>query len=134
MEYIFPIPIVYRWLHSFCTQIIHRDLAARNVLVDHNKLCKIADFGMSRFANEDGEVIETRHGRNALPIRWMAPESLIYSLFTTKTDVWSFGILMWEIVTLGRLIFEDGRPCCRNKYYRHPRVRLLSLLFDIKIR
>lgn len=83
------------------SQIIHRDLAARNVLVDHNKLCKIADFGMSRFANEDGEVIETRHGRNALPIRWMAPESLIYSLFTTKTDVWSFGILMWEIVTLG---------------------------------
>lgn len=87
-------------------QIIHRDLAARNVLVDHNKLCKIADFGMSRFANEDGEVIETRHGRNALPIRWMAPESLIYSLFTTKTDVWSFGILMWEIVTLGDGIFQ----------------------------
>lgn len=72
--------------------------------MDHNKLCKIADFGMSRFANEDGEVIETRHGRNALPIRWMAPESLIYSLFTTKTDVWSFGILMWEIVTLGRMV------------------------------
>jgi serine/threonine protein kinase len=97
-------------LFFFCAQIIHRDLAARNVLVDHNKLCKIADFGMSRFANEDGEVIETRHGRNALPIRWMAPESLIYSLFTTKTDVWSFGILMWEIVTLGEgltICFEN---------------------------
>lgn len=91
-------------LFLFSRQIIHRDLAARNVLVDHNKLCKIADFGMSRFSNEDGEVIETRHGRNALPIRWMAPESLIYSLFTTKTDVWSFGILMWEIVTLGALV------------------------------
>lgn len=90
-------------MNFFLFQIIHRDLAARNVLVDHNKLCKIADFGMSRFANEDGECIETRHGRNALPIRWMAPESLIYSLFTTKTDVWSFGILMWEIVTLGEL-------------------------------
>ncbi|XP_046625396.1 uncharacterized protein LOC124307595 isoform X1 [Neodiprion virginianus] len=97
-------------------KIIHRDLAARNVLVDHNKLCKIADFGMSRFANEDGEIIETRHGRNALPIRWMAPESLIYSLFTTKTDVWSFGILMWEIVTLGSTPYPDmtAREVMRN--------------------
>ncbi|XP_043274932.1 serine-rich adhesin for platelets-like isoform X2 [Venturia canescens] len=97
-------------------KIIHRDLAARNVLVDHNKLCKIADFGMSRFANEDGEVIEARHGRNALPIRWMAPESLIYSLFTTKTDVWSFGILMWEIVTLGSTPYPDmaAREVMRN--------------------
>ncbi|XP_034949698.1 serine-rich adhesin for platelets-like [Chelonus insularis] len=97
-------------------KIIHRDLAARNVLVDHNKLCKIADFGMSRFANEDGECIETRHGRNALPIRWMAPESLIYSLFTTKTDVWSFGILMWEIVTLGSTPYPDmaAREVMRN--------------------
>ncbi|XP_028982609.1 uncharacterized protein LOC107048207 [Diachasma alloeum] len=97
-------------------KIIHRDLAARNVLVDHNKLCKIADFGMSRFANEDGECVETRHGRNALPIRWMAPESLIYSLFTTKTDVWSFGILMWEIVTLGSTPYPDmaAREVMRN--------------------
>lgn len=81
--------------------IIHRDLATRNVLVDHNKLCKIADFGMSRSVRETGDMYEQRHTKGALPIRWMAPESLHYRIFTHKSDVWSFGILMWEIVTLG---------------------------------
>lgn len=81
--------------------IIHRDLAARNVLVDHNKMCKIADFGMSRSVRDTGDMYEQRHTKGALPIRWMAPESLHYRIFTHKSDVWSFGILMWEIVTLG---------------------------------
>jgi serine/threonine protein kinase len=81
--------------------IIHRDLAARNVLVDHNKMCKIADFGMSRSVRETGDMYEQRHTKGALPIRWMAPESLHYRIFTHRSDVWSFGILMWEIVTLG---------------------------------
>ncbi|KAJ9591736.1 hypothetical protein L9F63_001672, partial [Diploptera punctata] len=56
--------------------IIHRDLAARNVLVDHNKMCKIADFGMSRSVRDTGDLYEQRHTKGALPIRWMAPESL----------------------------------------------------------
>ncbi|KAL4713624.1 hypothetical protein ACJJTC_017665 [Scirpophaga incertulas] len=76
--------------------IVHRDLAARNVLVDHNKLCKIADFGMSRSAGE-----ASRAARSALPVRWMAPEALLYNAYSHHSDVWAFGILLWEIVTLG---------------------------------
>ncbi|KAI5631937.1 protein tyrosine kinase domain-containing protein [Phthorimaea operculella] len=76
--------------------IVHRDLAARNVLVDHNKLCKIADFGMSRCAGNGA-----RTSRGALPVRWMAPEALLYNVYNHQTDVWAYGILLWEIVTLG---------------------------------
>ncbi|XP_076044496.1 tyrosine-protein kinase Src42A [Oratosquilla oratoria] len=77
---------------------IHRDLAARNVLVGNNNIVKVADFGLSRLVKE-GEY--TAMGASKLPIRWTSPEALKYHRFSVKSDVWSFGILLWEIITHG---------------------------------
>lgn len=80
--------------------IIHRDLAARNVLITEDHVCKVADFGFSRTVAASHLVYE-RKSEGRLPIRWMAPESLYDNIFSIKSDVWSFGVLMWEVVTLG---------------------------------
>jgi len=80
-------------------KVVHRDLAARNVLVTEHNVCKVADFGFSRDIMIDN--IYERKSEGRLPIRWMAPESLYDNIYTTKTDVWSYGVLMWEIATLG---------------------------------
>nr|XP_018668848.1 tyrosine-protein kinase ABL1-like [Ciona intestinalis]XP_018668849.1 tyrosine-protein kinase ABL1-like [Ciona intestinalis] len=78
---------------------IHRDLAARNCLVEDNNLVKVADFGLSRLM-ATGDDYTARAGAK-FPIKWTAPESLAYNRFSTKSDVWSFGILLWEIATYG---------------------------------
>ena len=69
--------------------------------MDHTKNTKISDFGLSRNLRDLGSEMYEQKTKGALPIRWMAPESLYFSVFTPKSDVWGFGILMWEIVTLG---------------------------------
>lgn len=81
--------------------IIHRDLAARNVLVDEHSQCKVADFGLSRSVRDSETDVYQQKSKGALPVRWMAPECLYLQVFTAKSDVWAFGILLWEIVTLG---------------------------------
>lgn len=79
---------------------IHRDLAARNILVGDNFICKVADFGLARLI-EDDEY--TAHEGAKFPIKWTAPEAALYNTFTIKSDVWSFGVLLTEIVTKGRI-------------------------------
>ena len=78
---------------------IHRDLAARNILVGDNFICKVADFGLARVIDED---IYEAHTGAKFPIKWTAPEAAMYNRFTIKSDVWSFGVLLYEIITYGR--------------------------------
>ena len=92
-------------MHFLSTKhkIVHRDLAARNVLVASGKnnipVMKISDFGLARDVYEEDFYQKTDQGQMA--IKWMAPEALIDRIFTTKGDVWSFGIVLWEIASMG---------------------------------
>ena len=109
---------------------IHRDLAARNVLLSENFTCKVADFGLARVIDED---IYEAHTGAKFPIKWTAPEAAMYNHFTIKSDVWSFGILLYELITYGKLpyagvtnamekVFSSGyrMPCpvgCPGQFY-----------------
>uniref|UniRef100_A0A7N6A271 receptor protein-tyrosine kinase n=1 Tax=Anabas testudineus TaxID=64144 RepID=A0A7N6A271_ANATE len=82
---------------------VHRDLAARNILVNSNLVCKVSDFGLSRVLEDDPEAAYTTR----IPIRWTAPEAISYRKFTTASDVWSYGIVMWEVVSYGERPYWD---------------------------
>ncbi|KAJ7382832.1 hypothetical protein OS493_032467 [Desmophyllum pertusum] len=91
-------------LHLASKKCVHRDLAARNVLLGEDDAAMVSDFGLSRDVYESGEYESTSTG--LLPVRWMALESLEDYTYNTKTDVWSFGVVLWEIESGGKMPYS----------------------------
>ncbi|XP_062449622.1 ephrin type-B receptor 2 isoform X1 [Rhea pennata] len=97
---------------------VHRDLAARNILVNSNLVCKVSDFGLSRFLEDDtSDPTYTSALGGKIPIRWTAPEAIQYRKFTSASDVWSYGIVMWEVMSYGERPYwdmtnQDSRSPC----------------------
>uniref|UniRef100_A0A6I8QNM0 receptor protein-tyrosine kinase n=1 Tax=Xenopus tropicalis TaxID=8364 RepID=A0A6I8QNM0_XENTR len=85
---------------------VHRDLAARNILVNSNLVCKVSDFGLSRIIEDDPDAVYTTTG-GKIPVRWTAPEAIQYRKFTSASDVWSYGIVMWEVMSYGERPYWD---------------------------
>ncbi|XP_072833345.1 ephrin type-B receptor 4 [Pogona vitticeps] len=87
---------------------VHRDLAARNILVNSNLVCKVSDFGLSRFLEENSsDPTYTSSLGGKIPIRWTAPEAIAFRKFTSASDVWSYGIVMWEVMSFGERPYWD---------------------------
>ncbi|NWI97534.1 KIT factor, partial [Pitta sordida] len=93
---------------------IHRDLAARNILLTHGRITKICDFGLARDIRNDSNYVVKGNAR--LPVKWMAPESIFNCVYTFESDVWSYGILLWELFSLGSSPYP-GIPV-DSKFYK----------------
>ncbi|XP_030055084.1 LOW QUALITY PROTEIN: tyrosine-protein kinase FRK [Microcaecilia unicolor] len=104
---------------------VHRDLAARNVLVGEHNVYKVADFGLTRILKVENENAYEPVADKKLPIKWTAPEALQFNKFSVKSDIWSFGVLLYEIVTYGKMPYVGltGAQVLQKleKGYRMPR-------------
>uniref|UniRef100_A0A8C9FZD5 Protein kinase domain-containing protein n=1 Tax=Pavo cristatus TaxID=9049 RepID=A0A8C9FZD5_PAVCR len=98
---------------------IHRDLAARNVLVGEHSVYKVADFGLARVFKSYYSRPETK-----LPVKWTAPEAIRYNKFSVKSDVWSFGILVFEIITYGKMPYAGN--CFFSMTHGHQVIQMLD--------
>ncbi|KAM9324362.1 macrophage-stimulating protein receptor [Gastrophryne carolinensis] len=97
-------------------KFVHRDLAARNCMLDESFRVKVADFGLARDVFDKEYYSVRRHKNARLPVKWMALESLQTQKFTTKSDVWSFGVLIWELMTRGAPPYPDVDPYDITRY------------------
>ncbi|XP_078144297.1 protein-tyrosine kinase 6-like [Centroberyx gerrardi] len=113
---------------------IHRDLAARNVLVGENYICKVADFGLARVIKEPFYITADKK----IPYKWCAPEAISHGRFSNKSDVWSFGILLYEIITYGGVPYpaysnQEVYQQVTNGYRMPPPPKCPDFLYDIML-
>lgn len=97
-------------------EYVHRDIASRNCLINAQRTVKLADFGMTRSVAGNDYYRFVRKGM--LPIRWMAPESLEHGRFTIASDMWSYGVLLYEIITFGSFPFQTMNNCQVMEYIK----------------
>ncbi|XP_037323625.2 macrophage colony-stimulating factor 1 receptor 2 isoform X2 [Pungitius pungitius] len=122
---------------------IHRDVAARNVLLTDRRVAKICDFGLARdIRNDDSYIVQ---GNARLPVKWMAPESIFQCVYTVQSDVWSYGVLLWETFSLGKSpypniavdtnfykMIQDGRHMDKPDFAPAEMYQLMTLCWSLE--